>query len=67
LVTVTCISCATTPPPSPPLPEEPRPHDSRVFTVPAIGSTFAPMAPTPTDAVNMASSSRWAGTSLLRR
>jgi hypothetical protein len=61
LVTVTCISCATAPPPSPPLSEVPRPHDSRVFTVPAIGSTFAPMTPAPTDAINMASSSRWAG------
>ena len=53
-----CVSCATS---VPPLPEELRPHDSRVFTPPAIGSTFAAMAALPTDAINMASSSRWAG------
>ena len=53
-----CVSCAT---PVPPLPEEVRPHDSRVFTVPAASSTFAAMAALPTDTVNMASSSRWAG------
>ena len=53
-----CVSCATS---VPPLPEELRPHNSRVFTPPAIGSTFAAMAALPTDAINMASSSRWAG------
>ena len=53
-----CVSCAT---PSPPVPEEVRPHDSRVFTAPAASSTFAAMAALPTDTVNMASSSRWAG------
>ena len=56
-----CASCAT-PPPVPVLPEEPRPHDSRVFTVPAIGNTFAAMAALPADTVAMASSSRWSGT-----
>ena len=53
-----CVSCATS---VPPLPEELRPQDSRVFTPPAIGTTFAPMATLPQDIVNMASSSRWAG------
>ena len=32
-----------------------------MFTPPAIGNTFAPMAASPLDSVNMASSSRWAG------
>ena len=32
-----------------------------MFTPPAIGNTFAPMAALPLDSVNMASSSRWAG------
>ncbi len=53
-----CVSCAT---PVPPLPEELRPHDSRVFMPPAIGSSFAAMAALPADVVDMASSSRWAG------
>ena len=53
-----CVSCAT---PVPPLPKEPRPHDSRVFTPPVIGSTFAAMASQPADTVSMATSSRWAG------
>ena len=55
---LSCVSCAT---PVPPVPEELRPHDSRVFTPPAIGNSFAAMAALPLDAVNMASSSRWAG------
>ena len=55
---LSCVSCATS---VPPVPEELRPHDSRVFTPPAIGSSFAPMAALPLDVVNMASSSRWAG------
>ena len=55
---LSCVSCAT---PVPPVPEELRPHDSRVFTPPAIGNSFAAMAALPPDAVNMASSSRWAG------
>lgn len=53
-----CVSCATS---VPPLPEEQRPHDSRVFTPPAMGSSFAAMAATPLDAIDMTSSSRWAG------
>ncbi len=53
-----CVSCATS---VPPLPEELRPHSSRVFTPPVMGTTFAAMAAQPTDAVNMATSSRWAG------
>lgn len=51
-------SCST---PAPTAPEETRAHDSRVFTPPAIGSTFDAMAALPTDAVAMSSSSRWAG------
>ena len=58
VMALACVSCATT---VPPLPEEMRPHDSRVFTPPAIGSSFAAMASLPADVVNMASSSRWAG------
>ena len=56
-----CASCTTALPPLPVTPEELRAHDSRVFTPPAIGTTFAAMAALPTDVVNMASSSRWAG------
>ena len=56
-----CASCTTTLPPAPTAPEELRPHDSRVFTPPANGNTFTAMAALPTDAVDMASSSRWAG------
>ena len=55
---LSCVSCATS---VPPVPEELRPHDSRVFTPPAVGSSFAPMAALPLDVVNMASSNRWAG------
>lgn len=51
-------SCSTT---APTAPEEARAHDGRVFTPPAIGNTFAAMAALPTDAVTMASSSRWSG------
>ena len=58
VMALACVSCATT---VPPLPEEMRPHDSRVFTPPAIGSSFAAMTSLPADVVNMASSSRWAG------
>ena len=50
--------CSTT---TPIASEETRAHDSRVFTPPAIGSTFAAMAALPTDAVAVASSSRWSG------
>ena len=53
-------SCST-PTPLSTVPEETRVHDSRVFTLPAIGSSFAAMATLPTDAVAMSSSSRWAG------
>lgn len=60
--TFMCVSCTSmAPTQAPPLPEEPRPHDSRVFTVPTISSTFAPMADLPLDVVAMSSSSRWAG------
>ena len=41
--------------------EEVRAQDSRAFTPPALGTTFAAIAKLPTDAVDMASSSRWAG------
>ena len=58
VLALACVSCAT---PTPPLPEEVRPHDSRVFTPPATTSTFAAMAALPADTVNMTSSSRWAG------
>ena len=51
-------SCSTL---APTAPEEARTHDSRVFTLPATGSSFAAMATLPTDAVAMPSSSRWAG------
>ena len=64
-ITLACASCTTTstttPLPAPTAPEALRPHDSRVFTVPAIGSSFAAMAALPTDSVAMTSSSRWAG------
>lgn len=53
-----CVSCATS---VPPLPEELRPHDSRVFMPPVMGTTFAAMAATPLDAIDMTTSSRWAG------
>ena len=48
-------------PAAPYAPVELRPQDGRVFTPPAIGSSFAAMTALPTDAVNMASTSRWAG------
>ena len=57
-LTLACAGCATQ---SPLAPEEQRPQDSRVFTPPVLGSTFAAMAAFPLDAVNMATSSRWAG------
>jgi hypothetical protein len=58
LLTLASASCSTL---LPVAPEEKRPHDSRVFTPPAIASTFAAMAAQPSDAVNMAGSSRWSG------
>ena len=51
-------SCST---PVATVPEEARAHDSRVFTPPAIGNTFAAMAALPADTVAMTSSSRWSG------
>ena len=59
LAGVGCSSIAPTP--VPPLPEEQRPHSSRIFTAPAIGSTFAAMVTSPLDAVDMTTSSRWSG------
>ena len=58
VLALACASCSTL---APPAPEAGRPHDSRVFTPPATGSSFAAMGALPTDAVAMASSSRWAG------
>ena len=58
VLALACVSCATS---VPPLPEELRPHDSRVFTPPVMGRTFAAMAATPLDAIDMTTSSRWAG------
>ncbi len=57
-LTLACVSCAA---PTPPLPEELRAHDSRVFMPPAIGATFAAMAAQPGDTIDIASSSRWSG------
>jgi hypothetical protein len=57
-LTLACASCST---PAPTAPEELRPHDSRVFTPPAMGASFAAMAALPTDTVAMTSSSRWSG------
>ncbi len=53
-----CVSCATS---VPLLPEDLRPHNSRVFTPPVMGATFAAIATTPLDAIDMTTSSRWAG------
>ena len=53
-----CAACSTQ---TQTVPEELRAQDSRVFTPPAVGTTFSAMAGLPTDAVDMASSSRWAG------
>ena len=44
-----------------PVPEEKRAHDTRVFTADATPTTFAAMAAAPGDAVDMGSTSRWAG------
>jgi hypothetical protein len=43
-----------------PVPEEARPHDTRVFT-PDTATTFTPMAAATGDVVDMATTSRWAG------
>ncbi len=64
-LTLAVASCASTntstlPAPST-VPAEVRAHDSRTFTLPAIGSSFAAMAELPGDAIPMSSSSRWAG------
>lgn len=64
VIALACASCTTTnttPLQVPTAPEALRPHDSRVFTLPASSSSFAAMATLPTDAVAMASTSRWAG------
>ena len=61
LACASCTSPTFKPNLGPNTPEPLRPQDSRVFTPPAVGSTFAAMAALPTDAVDMASSSRWAG------
>ncbi len=53
-----CVACSTQ---TQTVPEELRAQDSRVFTPPAAGTTFSAMAGLPTDAIDMASSSRWAG------
>ena len=45
----------------PPLPEEVRVHDSRIFTTGPAASSFAAMPDSPGDAVAMASTSRFAG------
>lgn len=45
---------------TPAAPEESRPHDTRTFTATAT-STFAPIAVAPGDAIDVASTSRWAG------
>lgn len=42
-------------------PEETRAHDSRSFTADATVTTFAAMAAAPTDTVDVATTSRWAG------
>ena len=53
-----CASCATS---VPPLPEEQRPHDSRVFNPAVLGTTFASMSSSPADVADMNTTSRWAG------
>jgi pimeloyl-ACP methyl ester carboxylesterase len=45
----------------PPLPEDARPQDSRVFTTDATATTFTAMAAAPGDVVDMATTSRYAG------
>ena len=57
-LTLVCAACST---PTQTVPEELRAQDSRVFTPPSAGTTFSAMAGLPTDAVDMASGSRWAG------
>jgi pimeloyl-ACP methyl ester carboxylesterase len=46
---------------APPLAEETRPHDARVFTVDSTTTTFAAMPAATGDTVDMATTSRWAG------
>ena len=53
-----CAACSTQ---TQIVPEEVREQDSRVFTLSAVGATFSAMPKLPTDAVDMASSSRWSG------
>ena len=48
-------------PTPPPVAEETRPHDSRVFTADATATSFAAMAPAAGDAIDVATTSRWAG------
>ena len=50
-------------PPPPPAPEETRPQDARTSFAPAdpTATTFAAMAASPSDTVDMSSTSRWAG------
>jgi hypothetical protein len=45
-----------------PVPEPARPQDSRTFTAAAMATTFAAMAAAPGDTVDMATTSRYAGT-----
>lgn len=68
LAAALCASCSVMQPTKPSVssyvqptaPEQPRAHDARVFTATAA-NTFAAMAAAPNDAVNMDSTSRWAG------
>lgn len=46
---------------APPVPEETRAHDARVFTADATATTFAAMAAAPSDVTDMSTTSRWAG------
>lgn len=47
--------------PTPVVAEESRAHDSRVFTADATATTFDAMAPAAGDAIDVATTSRWAG------
>lgn len=44
-----------------PLPEETRPHDARTFSADTASTTFDPLAPVAGEAVDVRSTSRWAG------
>jgi hypothetical protein len=58
LITLACASCANL---VPPVAEETRPHDTRIFTADATQTTFAAMAANPADVAPMTTTSRWAG------